>query len=136
MVPPWLMSGRLALIESGIHFIHVGYLGLNTLFTALGKGIVWRISGSTWPGTKAAGDNIGMLIAAAILDMTSNAMNVRRPSDVAPYQDIPKGQDYASTFSGAPKSAMLKYVLKSSAITLCSFQSADLDYLCYLLYRE
>jgi hypothetical protein len=130
------MSGRLALMDSGIHFIHEGYLGLNAHFTALGKGTVWRISRSTWPGTKAAGDSTRMLIAAAFPDMTSNPMSVRRPSDVAPYQDIPKGQDYISTVSGAPKSAMLKYVLKSSAITLCSFQSADLDYLCYLLYRE
>jgi hypothetical protein len=85
-------------IDSGIHFIHAGSLGLNALFTALGNGIV---SGSTWSGTKAAGDSIGMLIATAFLDMTSNPMSVRRPSYVAPYQKILKGQDYASTFSGA-----------------------------------
>jgi hypothetical protein len=97
------MLGTLALVDSGIHFIHASYLGLNAHFTALGKGTVWRISGSTWLGTKAAGDSIGMLIAAAFPDMTSNPMSVRRPSVMAPYQDIPKGQDYASTFSGTPK---------------------------------
>jgi hypothetical protein len=96
------MLGTLALMDSGIHFIHAGYLGLNAHFTALGKGTVWRISGSTWLGTKAAGDSTGMLIAAAFPDMTSSPMSVRRPSDVAPYEDIPKGQDYACTVSGAP----------------------------------
>jgi hypothetical protein len=97
------MLGTLALMDCGIHFIQAGYLGLNAHFIALGKGTVWRISGSTWPGTKAAGDSTGMLIAAAFPGMTSNKMSVRRSSDVSPYQDIPKGQDYPSTFSGAPK---------------------------------
>jgi hypothetical protein len=43
------------------------------------------------------------LMSTALGLLTSNPMSVRRPSDVVPYQDIPKDQDYASTVSGAPK---------------------------------
>jgi hypothetical protein len=44
---------------------------------------------------------------------------------VVPYQDIPKDQDYASTVSGAPKWAMLKYVLnhQPSFFTLFKVQT-------------
>jgi hypothetical protein len=60
------------------------------------------------PGWEQKLQEIGLgyllqLMSAVLSLLTSNPMSVRRPSDVVLYQDIPKGQDYTSTVSGAPK---------------------------------